>query len=75
MADSSLLEDVRLQPTDTGDHDTFSHYVKKTEIEKAILDGIPCTALCGKLWLPQKDFTKYPVCPTCKELWEGLKGD
>ena len=53
-----------------GDHDTFAHYVRNEELDLAILEGRPCTALCGKKWVPQKDHTKYPLCPTCKELYE-----
>lgn len=58
--------------TDDGDHDLFSHYVTKEALEKAIFDGIPCRALCGKMWLPTKDAQKYPVCPECKEKWEAM---
>lgn len=57
-----------------GDHDTFAHYVTKEALEKAILDGIPTLALCGKLWLPTKDAQRYPICPTCKEIYDTLPG-
>jgi hypothetical protein len=29
-------------------------------------------ALCGKVWVPSRDPKKYPVCPLCKEIWEGM---
>lgn len=58
--------------TDDGDHDTFRHYVRAVELDRAILDGIPCTALCGKKWLPTKDHTKYPTCPECKKIWQSI---
>lgn len=69
---TKTLEENKTAPIDSegGDHDTFAHYVKADELERAMLDGVPCTALCGKKWIPQKDHTKYPVCPTCKDLWE-----
>lgn len=62
----------KVQPKfdDGGDHDTFAHYVRNEELDLALLEGRPCTALCGKKWVPQKDHTKYPTCPTCKELYE-----
>lgn len=65
--------DERLHVTDDGDHDTFAHYVKKSDFDKALFDGIAITALCGKKWLPTKDFTKFPVCPECKEIWDGFE--
>jgi hypothetical protein len=34
--------------------------------------GTPVVALCGKVWVPSRDGTKFPVCPECKEIWEGL---
>jgi hypothetical protein len=58
--------------TDSGDHDLLAHYVKKEALEKAIFDGVPTLALCGKLWLPTKDALRYPICPECKEKWETL---
>ena len=30
-------------------------------------------ALCGKTWVPSRDPERFPVCPECKEIWEGLK--
>lgn len=58
--------------SDDGDHDTFAHYVTKKALEAAIFDGIPATALCGKKWLPTKDFKRFPTCPECKEIWNSL---
>ena len=72
-----MMEDTRLdekvETTDSGDHDTFSHYANLRQIEDAMLNGIPLVALCGKKWLPSKDFTKYKVCPTCQEIYEQLE--
>ena len=72
---SDVLEDVKEDTTaitDDGDHDTFSHYAKKTDILNAQVMGIPCRALCGKEWIPTKDEEKYPVCGTCKEILEAM---
>jgi len=35
--------------------------------------GTPVVALCGKTWVPGRDPDKFPVCPTCKEIYEGLR--
>lgn len=61
-------------PAEAGDHDRFAHYARKTDIEAAILEGEPCTALCGKRWLPQRDPTRFPVCPTCKDIFDNVVG-
>ena len=37
------------------------------------LSGEPVVALCGKVWVPGRDPKKFPVCPTCQEIYEGLR--
>ena len=59
----------RLQ--EPGDHERFSHYVTKRDLEAAVLTGTPATALCGKKWLPERDPKSFPVCPDCKTAWEA----
>ncbi|MBT8241272.1 MAG: DUF3039 domain-containing protein [Acidimicrobiales bacterium] len=62
-----------VKPTvDDGDHDRYSHYVKKDEILPSTIEGTPVKALCGKVWVPTRDPKRYPVCPTCKEIMESL---
>jgi hypothetical protein len=65
-----LLDDTSVED---GDHERFSHYVKKDAILKSAMSGRPVIALCGKVWTPGRDPEKFPVCPTCKEIYEGLK--
>ncbi len=70
---TETVVDERTRPvTDDGDHERFSHYVPKEKLTEAMVMGTPVTALCGKVWVPSRDPQKYPVCPTCKELWEKL---
>jgi hypothetical protein len=70
---AQTVEDVRTRPTlDDGDHERFSHYVPKAKLTEALVTGTPVTALCGKVWVPSRDPKRYPVCPTCKELWERM---
>ena len=59
--------------TDDGDHDRFAHYVRKDKVTQAALGGTPVIALCGKVWVPGRDPDKYPVCPECKEIYEGIR--
>ncbi|GAA4525722.1 DUF3039 domain-containing protein [Brachybacterium paraconglomeratum] len=61
------------QKTDDGDHDRFAHYVRKDKVTQAALGGTPVIALCGKVWVPGRDPEKYPVCPECKEIFEGMR--
>jgi len=60
---------------DDGDHDRFAHYVRKADIVRSNVEGVPVQALCGKVWIPNRDPDKYPVCPTCKELHSKIFGD
>lgn len=57
---------------DHGDHDLYAHYVSHEQLEHSILYGEKATALCGKKWLPTKDAARFPVCPTCKEIYMAL---
>ncbi|WP_432542344.1 DUF3039 domain-containing protein [Kineococcus sp. SYSU DK002] len=57
-----------------GDHERFAHYVKKEKIMESALSGDPVIALCGKVWVPGRDPKRFPVCPTCKEIYESLSG-
>jgi len=29
-------------------------------------------ALCGKVWIPNRDPQKFPVCPECQEIYDSL---
>ena len=71
---TAVIEEERtVQPSDPGDHERFAHYVKKDKIVASAVTGSPLTALCGKVWVPSRDPKRFPVCPTCKEIFEGLK--
>ena len=58
--------------TNDGDHDRFSHYVRKSDTIRAYVEGTPIKALCGKIWVPSRDPDRYPVCPTCVKIKEHL---
>lgn len=59
----------------SGDHERYSHYVNKNKIVESAVMGNAVEALCGKVWIPSRDPQKFPVCPTCKEIFEALKKD
>jgi hypothetical protein len=72
-------EDTGTRPdlsTGDGDHERFAHYVIKDKIVESSVTGTPLVALCGKVWVPSRDPKRYPVCPDCKRIYEGLpEGD
>jgi Protein of unknown function (DUF3039) len=70
--DRELEELLSGEQVDEGDHDRFAHYVRKEKIVESAVTGKPVIALCGKVWVPGRDPSKFPVCPTCKEIYESL---
>lgn len=71
--ESELLEEEVV--LDEGDHERFSHYVKKDRIVESAVMGSAVVALCGKVWVPSRDPQKFPVCPDCQKIYEKLKKD
>lgn len=66
-------EEVERDLVEPGDHERFSHYVRKEKIVESAVTGTPVIALCGKVWVPGRDPKKFPVCPICKEIYDGLR--
>ena len=67
------LEELTRQNIEPGDHERFAHYVKKEKILESAMTGKPVKALCGKKWTPGRDPEKFPVCPTCQEIYERMR--
>jgi hypothetical protein len=55
-----------------GDHERFAHYVLKDQIVDSAVNGTPVVALCGKVWVPTRDPSRFPVCPECKEIYDSV---
>jgi hypothetical protein len=78
VAPQTPAEPLTVTPTETvvepilddGDHDRFSHYARKADIVESAVTGRPVIAICGKVWVPNRNPDRYPVCPTCKDLYE-----
>lgn len=74
---TSLLERTEETVEETviegGDHERFSHYVPKHLILESAMTGMPVRALCGKMWAPNRDPEKFPVCPECKNVYEEMQ--
>ncbi|WP_088290596.1 DUF3039 domain-containing protein [Kineosporia sp. A_224] len=70
---ATLERELLEQEVEPGDHERFAHYVKKEKILESALTGEPVIALCGKVWVPGRDPNKFPVCPACKAIIDGLR--
>ena len=79
---TTTLEDV---PTDEGEHERMAHVVLEgfrpeggdfvsagPSVVEGIVNGTAVRALCGKVWVPNRNPRRYPLCPTCKEIAEGM---
>ena len=71
---STMLESTTEKVLDTtnGDHNRFSHYFKKKDVDEALMTGKPARALCGKLDIPLRPTEGLTLCPECKEAHEKL---
>jgi hypothetical protein len=70
-----VLIEERTQVAEPGDHERFAHYVRKEQIVESAVTGTPVVALCGKVWIPSRDPSRFPVCPECREIFESLPDD
>ena len=70
--DTLTEEQVQPAVAEPGDHERFAHYVQKEKIMESAVTGTPVLALCGKVWVPNRDPQKFPVCPECQEIYESL---
>jgi len=68
----TLLEPTTRELTEEGDHERFAHYVRKDTILDSAVNGTPVIALCGKVWVPTRDPSRFPVCPDCRRILDGL---
>lgn len=64
-------DDTRL---DGDDDDVVSHYARKTDITRALIDGTPIKALCGVVFVPHRDPSRFPVCARCKQVYDQISG-
>ena len=70
---SDILVEEETQHLEPGDHERYSHYVRKEKIVESAVLGSPVHALCGKVWVPGRDPKKFPICPICQEIYDGMR--
>ena len=51
--------------TGGGMDDHVAHIVTKDEQMRGYVGGEPIKALCGKVWVPTRDYKGLPVCEVC----------
>jgi hypothetical protein len=68
--DTRTIPEAPAPTTEDGDHDRFAHYVEKDKIVESAVTGMPVIALCGKVWVPSRDPSRYPLCPECQRLYD-----
>ena len=65
---TDILDAPETEVAEPGDHERFAHYVAKAKLTGAMVNGTAVRALCGKLWVPSRDLSRFPICPECKEI-------
>ncbi len=74
MNDIQVVEDPKVADPTDGDEDRVAHYVRKNDIVRSNVEGVPVRALCGKTWIPNRVPDGLPVCSACKQVMARLKG-
>ncbi|TNC27646.1 DUF3039 domain-containing protein [Amycolatopsis alkalitolerans] len=77
MSTTTLPEtDTRPETTEETDTDQpkMFHYVRKNKIAESAVMGTHVVALCGEVFpVTRSPKPGSPVCPACKEIYEGLR--
>ncbi|HEX6300914.1 MAG TPA: DUF3039 domain-containing protein [Acidimicrobiia bacterium] len=78
MADHESTTLRRPNPrTSQGDSDEVAHIVMRDDQMRGYISGEPIEALCGKVWVPSRDYQGLPVCQACADerdrLLAGMK--
>lgn len=66
-----VLEDVLTNNPDKVKHIINQHHPGNS-IADASIFGTEVEALCGHRFIPTRDHTKFPVCPSCKAVLESM---
>ncbi len=80
----TTLAPAHTDPDLDGDHERMAHIVLEgfkpeegkvipvgPSVVEGIVNGTAVRALCGKVWVPNRNPRRYPVCPTCREIAEA----
>lgn len=70
VMESAALTGAIVAPTNNN-----AHYVAKSTLVEAYVDGMEVRALCGQWFVPTQDHTEKPVCGSCEEELTNLPSD
>ena len=70
MADTELLEHTTPAPTKEPE---VAHYARSEDIVRATVTGEPIQALCGAVFVPTRDPSRFPVCEPCQKVMAQIK--
>lgn len=73
MSDTGTVLDRPVsEVVEPGDHERLAHIVFPADkLTEALIMGTAVEALCGKLWTPNRDPEKFPVCQGCIDFFEN----
>ena len=74
MTDTRELTKPRIDDPTNEDGDNVAHYVRKADIVRSNVEGVPVKALCGKEWIPHRVPDGMPICGPCKKVMASLRG-
>lgn len=60
--------DIKIKTSDPDaeeSDDGFSHIVRKDDVARGYVEGVPIKALCGRVFVPSKDPESLPTCAIC----------
>jgi hypothetical protein len=63
--DTNILE--RNETRTDQDDDGLAHIVMRRDQMRGYVSGQPIKALCGKVWVPTRDYEGLPICPRCNK--------
>lgn len=73
MADHQSTTLRRPDPrTSQGDSDEYAHIVMRDDQMRGYVSGEPIEALCGKVWVPFRDYQGLSLCQACADERERL---
>lgn len=70
MSQTDLLEHTTPAQTDEPE---VAHYARSEDIARASVTGEPIQALCGVLFVPTRDPSRFPVCEPCAAILAQIK--
>lgn len=80
MTTTAARPEITIRPSDPeleDDDPKVAHIVKvgpgesaAAKVLEARVTGTPLEALCGHVWVPERDPRNLPVCPKCREIYD-----